>query len=129
MTGTNPNQCDTMTYEPSHCIVTEGQRVHFRCSASSKPSKPAPASIRWQGRGNGPDLYIESTNRTQHTGTYNCTVETGSYGSDSRLPLRGWNAITVLVKCELHDFYSNLFVSPSRPSHAADHANTTSSDK
>ena len=108
VTGANPNQCDPMTSDPSQCVVTEGQRVHFRCVASSKP---APASITWQGRGDGPDLYIESTNRTQHTDTYNCNVETGpgNHGNDPRLPLRGGTAVTVIVKCELHNYVTHSF--------------------
>ena len=108
VTGTNPNQCDPMTSDPSQCVVTEGQRVHFWCVASSKP---APASITWQGHGAGPDLYIESASRTQHTGTYNCSVETGpgNHGNDPRLPLRGWTAVTVIVKCELHNYITHSF--------------------
>ena len=101
MTDTNPNQCDIMTSDPLQCLVAEGQKVHFRCGASSKP---APASIMWQGRGQGSDLYLESVNRAQHMSTYTCSVETGpgNHGNDPRLPLRGWKAVTVLVKCELH---------------------------
>ena len=101
VTDVNPNQCELMTSGASpQCAVTEGQRVHFRCTANSNP---AATVFTWTtGTGSDPDLDIVSANRTQHTGTYNCSVETGagSHGNDPRLPLRGWQTLTVLVLCK-----------------------------
>ncbi|XP_070182380.1 uncharacterized protein, partial [Littorina saxatilis] len=95
---TDTNQCQPLTSNPSYCLVTEGQSVHFRCQASSKPVAKI---FTWQpGSGNSSDLYIQSANHTLHTRTYNCSVETGlgDHGNDPRLPLRNSMLLTVLVE-------------------------------
>ncbi|XP_070183053.1 uncharacterized protein [Littorina saxatilis] len=95
---TDTNQCQPLTSNPSYCLVTEGQSVHFRCQASSKPVAKV---FTWQpGSGNSSDLYIQSANHTLHTRTYNCSVETGlgDHGNDPRLPLRNSMLLTVLVE-------------------------------
>ena len=98
----SPNQCELSgSGSVSKCVVTEGERVHFRCVANSNP---APASVTWQtGSGNDPDLNVDSADHVHDAGTYNCTVVTGpgSHGNDPRLPLGNWKALIVLVKCKL----------------------------
>ncbi|KAK7089756.1 hypothetical protein V1264_024643 [Littorina saxatilis] len=97
VSGNRINQCLLADLETRHCVVYEGQTVHFRCMVSSNPP---PAEITWQ-LGNGSDsvLVIESASRDSHTGVYNCSATTslGNNENDTRLPMTAWSTLTVIV--------------------------------
>ncbi|KAK7485517.1 hypothetical protein BaRGS_00023205, partial [Batillaria attramentaria] len=90
----------------AQCVVVQGQRVHFTCSADSNPP---PATIVWRKNnsqdgdldiGVGPDIDIQSANHTKHNGNFSCHVTTGNLQGTGRTrnPLTSSDQLTVLVK-------------------------------
>ena len=72
------------------CIIQEGQRVHFNCSADSNPRL---ATVAWQqSGGNVLDLIADRNTTVSQV----CDVTTVDLG-DSRLPLSKRRTLTVLT--------------------------------
>ncbi|KAK7485547.1 hypothetical protein BaRGS_00023235, partial [Batillaria attramentaria] len=113
------NRCQ-LIQNTTQCVVIQGQRVHFTCSADSNPP---PATIVWRKNnsqdgdldiGAGPDLDIQSANHTKHNGNFSCHVTTGNLQGTGRTrnPLTSSDQLTVLSRSNKWDELLSFLKAP-----------------